>query len=360
MNLKFTHRKLTGLLAVVPTYERCFVDEMAAFNFPTARSMKLKEVMGYDRHRIVNGPVCVSDLAEVGMRYLFARKLLDKDGFDALLLVTQTPDYLMPPTSSVIHGHLGLKRDLWCMDINQGCAGFLIGLYQSFLLLDQPSIQRVVLINADVVSRKVSPQDRNSYPLIGDAASIAVVERSREENPIFANLKMDGSRREALMIPAGGMRTPSNSETAVLQQDPEGNLRALDHLRMDGSAVFNFVQTEVPAIIDELLQFAGADLSQIDRFLFHQPNRFMLEKLADKIKVPREKMPNNIVEHFGNSSGVTVPLATVFNCRDKLLQSSMKVCISGFGVGLTWGAAIMNMGPLSFCEITDFPNTTNE
>ena len=173
MNFTFKQRAITGLLTVIPSNERSFVDEMANFNFPEKRSLKLKEVMGYDKHRIVDGPVCVSDLAVAGMEHLFANMLLERDRFDALIVVTQSPDYIMPPTSNVIQGRLGLKQDLLCMDINQGCAGFIIGLMQGFLLLDQPSVERVVLINADVLSRKVSLRDRNSYPLIGDAASIA-------------------------------------------------------------------------------------------------------------------------------------------------------------------------------------------
>ena len=303
MNFEFSHCKISSLLAIVPRNERSFMEEMSSFNAPTSRSMKLKEVMGYDRHRIVDGPVCVSDMASFGMEHLFGKGLLNRDDFDALVLVTQCPDHFMPPTSSVIQGRLGLKQDLFCLDINQGCAGFVIGLIQGFLLLSQPNVHRVVLINADIVSRKVSKKDRNSYPLIGDAASIAVLESMEDPTPIRANLKMDGSRCDVLTIPAGGFRLPASPETAALEQDDEGNLRAKDHLRMNGTAVFNFVQVEVPPMIEDLLRTAGASITDIDYFLFHQPNRFMLEKLADKINIPYDKMPMNVVEHYGNSSG---------------------------------------------------------
>ena len=104
------------------------------------------------------------------------------------------------------------------------------------------------------------------------------------------------------MIPAGGMRLPSSLETAVLEDDGDNNFRAKDHLRMDGSAVFNFVQVEVPPMIEGLLRKAGGPSEEVDCFLFHQPNRFMLQKLADKMKVPYDKMPNNIVEHYGNAA----------------------------------------------------------
>lgn len=354
MNFTFSRRKISGLLAIVPANERNFLDEMAGFNFSPARSLKLKAVMGYDKHRIVDGPVCVSDLACRGLEYLFERGLLGRDDFDALLLVTQSPDYFMPPTSSVIQGRLGLKQDLFCMDINQGCAGFLVGVIQGFLLLDQPSVRKVVLINADVLSRKVSARDRNSYPLVGDAASITVLERSEDPAPIHANLKTDGTRCEALMIPAGGFRLPSSPETAIMEEDGENNLRSKDNLKMDGTAVFNFVQVEVPPMIADLMESAGASVDEVDYFLFHQPNRFMLQKLADKMKVPYGKMPCNIVETYGNSSGVTIPMAIAHNLGPRLSSESFKACLAGFGVGLTWSSMLMRLGPLGFCELIDF------
>ena len=310
--------------------------------------------MGYDKHRIVDGPVCSSDLACFGMESLFASGRLRREECDALIVVTQSPDYLMPATSSVIQGRLGLKQDMFCLDINQGCAGFLIGLFQAFFLLDQPAIRKAVLVNVDVLSRKTSVKDRNSYPLVGDAASIAIVERSEDPAPIHANLKMDGARCEALMIPAGGLRLPCSPETAVLEDDGENNLRAKDNLRMDGTAVFNFVQVEVPPMIEDLLRTAQATMEEVDCFLFHQPNRFMLQKLADRMRAPYEKMPSNIVERFGNSSGVTVPLAIVHNLRERLLAGSIRACLAGFGVGLTWSSMLMRLGPLDFCELVDY------
>ena len=170
--------------------------------------------MGYDKHRLVEADVCVSDLAVHGLEHLFARGLLDPHEIDALILVTQSPDHLMPPTSSIIQGRLALKQDMFCLDINQGCAGFVVGLIQAFLLLEQPAVGKVILINADVLSRKTSPKDRNSYPLIGDAASITVIERDRHRFGHSCQSQDGRHRNEALMIPAGGMRMPSTAATA--------------------------------------------------------------------------------------------------------------------------------------------------
>jgi 3-oxoacyl-[acyl-carrier-protein] synthase-3 len=360
MNFVFHDRKISGMLAVVPANERSFVDEMSKFNASPARSMKLKQVMGYDKHRLVVGPVCASDLACFAMEYLFENGLLDRDSIDALYVVTQSPDHFIPPTSSVIQGRLGLKQDMFCMDITQGCAGFLIGLMQAFLLLDQPTVRKVVLINVDVMSRKVSTRDRNSYPLIGDAASITIVERGESDGPIHANLKMDGTRRGALIIPAGGFRMPASPQTAILESDDDQNLRAPDHLRMDGSAVFNFVQTEVPPMIEALYRDAQITSEDVDYFLFHQPNRFMLQKLAETLKVPCEKMPSNVVEHYGNSSGVTIPMAIVHNLRDQICRATLRTCLAGFGVGLTWASMLLRLGPFEFCDLIQFPEEAVE
>jgi 3-oxoacyl-[acyl-carrier-protein] synthase-3 len=354
VKLRFCERQIEGLLTIVPTAERIFSEEMSAFNFPIERSVKLAEVMGYNRRRVVDGPACVSDLLVRGFEHLFDSGLIRPDELDALVVVTQTPDYLMPGTSFVIHGRLKLKRDMLCLDINQGCAGFLVGLMQGFSLLDQPSIAKVAIANADVLSRKVGRHDRNSYPLIGDAASITIVSRDTDSKTIHANIKTDGLRREALMIPAGGMREPSSEATRVETTDADGNLRARDNLMMDGAAVFNFVQNEVPPMIEELLDTANVPIEHIDQFVFHQPNKFMLQKLAQKLNVPISKMPSNVVEHFGNSSGVTIPMALTLNLRERLISATTRTVFAGFGVGLTWCSMLADVGPMQFCETINY------
>lgn len=339
---------------MVPARELTFLEEMKNFNFPESRSLKLKEVMGYDRRRLVEPGVCVSDLAVFGMKHLFERGLLKPDEIDGLFVVTQTPDHFMPPTSNIIQGRLGLKHDTFCLDISQGCAGFVIGLIQAFSLLEQESVRKVVLINADVLSRKTSPKDRNIYPLVGDAAAITIVERDTADSVIHASVKMDGTRSDVLTIPAGGMRMPSSPETAVLEDVGDKNLRAKDHLFMDGSAVFNFVQTEVPPLIEEVLKDADTTVGAVDYFLCHQPNRFMLQKLADKMKVPHARMPNNVVERFGNSSGATIPVAVIINMAERVKNEGCLACLAGFGVGMTWSSMLMRLAGLNFCELVDY------
>ena len=257
----------------------------------------------------------------------------------------------MPPTSNIIQGKLGLGREVICMDINQGCCGFIVGLTEAFMLLEQEEVNKVVLLNADVLSRKVSKHDRNSNPLIGDAATITIVEKSDSDTTIYGSIRMDGTGADALIIPAGGMRMPVNAETSELKEDAAGNFRSLEHLVMKGDEVFNFVQREVPPLIEDLLDRAVCGKEEVDWYMFHQPNRFMLHKLADKLGIPHEKMPSNIVENFGNASGATIPTNICFNIGEQLKDEKYLFCLSGFGVGLTWGALLMPVGKVDFCNI---------
>jgi 3-oxoacyl-[acyl-carrier-protein] synthase-3 len=147
---------------------------------------------------------------------------------------------------------------------------------------------------------------------------------------------------------------PSTPETAVMEQDSAGNWRSKDHLVMQGDDVFNFVQREVPPMIEHLLEEAKVKKEDVDWYMFHQPNKFMLNKLADKLGVAREKMPANIVENFGNASGVTVPTCISYNLGEQLVHDSLNLCMAGFGVGLTWSSIYMNVGNLKFNQIIEF------
>lgn len=354
MQLAYRNKRITGVLTVIPKNCKTFDEEMKNYQADKKRSRRLKLVMGYDRHHFVEPGVCASDLAVFGVETLLHEGKLRKEEIDAIVTVTHSPDYFMPTTGAVIHGRLGLDSHVYCVDISQGCTGYLTGLMEAFSLLDQPQTRKVLLINVDVLSHKVSKEDRNSYPLIGDAASVTVVERTEEETRIDGEIRMDGSRHDALMIPAGGFRQPSTPETAVLHEDSEGNRRSLDNLVMKGADVFNFVQTEMPPLLASLFARLGVKREEIDWFLFHQPNKFMVEKLAQAIDVPLEKMPSNIVTYFGNASGVTIPTNICYNVGEKLLGHTYKVCLAGFGVGLTWGAMVLELGQLDFCEMVEF------
>ena len=141
-----------------------------------------------------------------------------------------------------------------------------------------------------------------------------------------------------------------------MQEDKSGNAKSLDHFAMKGDEVFNFVQREVPPMIDTLLVKAGLTKDEVDYFMFHQPNKFMVKQLSNNLGISETKMPNNLVENFGNANSVTIPTLIAFNLGSRLKNESFLICIAGFGNGLSWSSLLMSIGELNFCEIIDYKN----
>lgn len=349
----FKNKKISGIVGLLPQNKYYFDDEINNYNFPEKQTKRLKKIMGYETHRIVKNTSYSSDLCIYGMRYLLENKIINKEEIGAIVVVTLSPDYFLPHISDIIHGVFDFDENVIGIDISQGCCGYLLGLMQSFMLLNQINDKKVVLFNVEVLSKKVSKNDRNDYPLIGDAAAVTVLENANNCNDIFFTLKNDGKRRDALKIPAGGFRLPNNTNTGKLVDIGDGNLRALDHMHMDGTAVFNFVQEEVPKCIDDILNYSCLRKEDIDYFLFHQPNMFMLQKLREKLSIPEEKLFVDLVKKYGNSSGPTIPLVITDHLSNEMKNKMQKCCLSAFGSGLTWGGLVMDLGKMDFCDLIE-------
>ena len=351
MIMHFKGKKITSMLGILPETVACFDDEVDNYSFPPKQTLRLKKIMGYDRHRLAKDSSAVSDFAVYGLKHMLDNGWIRKDEIGAVVTVTLCPDYFVPHISNLVQAKCELDKDVICLDIAQGCCGFLVGLMQAFMLLDHMD-KKVVLINGDIISHKVSKKDRNDYPLIGDGAAITVVENNGDDD-IYYEMNTDGKRADALIIPAGGFRMPSTSEIAVMVDQGDGNFRSLDNMSMNGSEVFSFVQTEVPVMLSEAFKREGKTKDDFDWFFFHQPNRFMLQKLAEKAELPFEKLPMNLVENFGNPSGASIPLTAIFNCSNELKEKNNRCCLSAFGSGLAWGVMFMNIGGLDHCEMIE-------
>lgn len=352
MKTTFYNKKITALLSVVPKTVVRFEEEVNNYTFPPKQTLRLQKVMGFKQHRIVQEDTATSDLCVAGLTYMLEQGWIRRGEIGGIVVATTSPDHLIPPVSSIIHGKFQLDEETVCVDISQGCAAFFWGLLEAFMLLDHTPGKKVIVFAADVLSKKVSKKDRNSYPLIGDGAGIAIVENCANVSDIHVILRNRGDLDGVLTIPAGGSRMPCTPETAILRDtENDGNLRALENLTMRGSEVFNFVQAEVPPLIEDILAFAEIKKEEIEWYLFHQPNKFMLRKLAEKLDVPYEKMPMNTVEEFGNSSGACIPVNITYNLADNMKTKLSRCCLSAFGSGLTWGAMIMDLGEMNFCEM---------
>ncbi len=347
--------RIRGVCATVPQQVYKFEDELKDFPFSEKSSRKLGRVMGFKEHRIADAQTTPCDLASYAMNCCFHHGWLDKSILPGMIVVAQMYDHQMPGNSKVMHGQLGLSPDTYCSDIYEHCIGFVSGLYTACSHI-AAGMDEVALVTTHGGACRANKQDRNTYPLCGDAAAVTVVSRSDDPaDSISFVFHNDGSRRDVLLVPAGGCRMPYSEETAKMYQDEMGNYRCLNDLHMDGTAVFQFVMESVPPLIDELCRYTGVDKEDIAYHVTHQPNKFMLQKLADLMGVPQERLFNNIVEYFGNSSAVTIPLNVAHNLGEKLFGEKALVCFSAFGAGLSLAAALCNLGGLDFCELIEHP-----
>ena len=354
MRTVFRGKRISGILGVLPERSVDFEEEVGNYAFPPRQTLRLQKVMGYQSHRLVKDTTATSDLCRAGLGHILHKGWLRREEIGGLVVATTCPDHLIPPVSNLVQGALGLDREVMCVDLSQGCVGFLLGVIQAMMMLEHIPDRKVVVLAADVLSRRTSPRDRNSFPLVGDGAGIAVVENCPGAGEVHTVLYNDGSRGDALRIPAGGSRMPSTPRTAALRdEEGDGNFRALDHLVMNGSDVFSFVQAEVPPLIEETLSWAGLGKEEVDWYLFHQPNRFMLRKLAEKLGLPYEKVPMDLVESFGNSSSACIPILAAKDLSRQLREGSPQCCLAAFGSGLSWGAMTMRLGPLDFCQLLE-------
>jgi 3-oxoacyl-[acyl-carrier-protein] synthase-3 len=266
----------------------------------------------------------------------------ERESIEALILVTQTPDHFMPATSCILQSRLGLSKRCAAFDVNQSCAGYVYGLWIASSLTR--SCRRVLLLVGDTISRVVSPQDRTVTSLFGDAGTATALEQDETAPPMTFELGSDGSGACNLTVPAGAFRIPSTAATRERTERDGGNLRADADLFMDGAEVFTFALREAPGMIQRTLAAAGTVPAEIDAFVLHQANRFMIQQLVKRLRIPPEKAPLGLTI-YGNTSSASIPLAITTELRETIGHAEQRLLLGGFGAGFAWGGAVLSIGP---------------
>ena len=290
--------------------------------------------------RVAPPEICASDLCEAAARRLLAETGLTPADLDALVFVSQTPDYRMPATAACLQDRLGLPKSAAAFDLNCGCTGFIYGLLQACLLTGAGA-RRVLVLAGDTSTRLVNPGDNSVRMIFGDAGSAVLIEPGPDAAVI--TVKTDGSGARHLMIPAGGARRPADAEAAAELADTNGNRRSALDLFMDGMEIMNFTLREVPPVIEETLAAAGWPRESVGAYVLHQANRFILDYLRKKMKLPPEVWPVTM-ERTGNTGPASIPLALARDGARLRRENRLARCLlCGFGVGLSWGAAAVNL-----------------
>jgi len=325
--------------------ETTLSNEELAESFPDWTPEKIAAKTGIVQRRIAAPQECASDLAVAAARKLFASGACRPEEIDFLLLCTQSPDYFLPTTACILQDRLGLPTRAGALDFNLGCSGFVYGLGLAKGLVETGQAANVLLLTADTYSKFLHPNDRSVRPLFGDAAAATLVQR-RPDAPasdlpwigpfVFGT---DGRGMENLIVHAGGMRQPAQGRTSS-GPDAIAALPSPDHLSMNGPEIFTFALRAVPQAVKELLERAERTIDDIDLFVFHQANRYMLEHLREKLKIPAEKFVV-AMSHVGNTVSSTIPIALKEAVGRSLLPPGKLVMLVGFGVGYSWSATLI-------------------
>ncbi len=353
MRFQFNNLKISGVFVVLPEKEYLFEDDMHFNALSEKRNRALATMMGYERHRFFKSRSCTSEVVGWGLTTLFEKQFLQKDEIVALIVSNMSPDFIMPGTSKIIAKICGLQNDILTIDINEACVGFVNGLFHGFNILNSlKSKGKVILVNGDCFGKEPDRSNTTSYPLAGEAISLTVLERTEVANQIFYDGKSDFKYWEALVYPDYGFRKLSKHEQELLSGKIYANNPVISSLHMDGQSVFNYVLQDVFRYLVDFLDCTQTEKKDIDYFFFHQPNNFMLEKLAQSFEIISEKMPKDVVKYYGNSNSATIPVCMVHNARNQLLDDKIYKCLfSAFGAGLSYAAILMDIGKMDFCEM---------
>ena len=310
---------------------------------------EIVDKVGIKQRRFAETDTCSSDLCFAAAEKLIADMNIDKSEIDLLIFVSQTPDYRMPATSILLQERLGLSKQTAAFDISLGCSAFIYGLSVVYALMQTGGFRKALLLDGETRSRIYSPKDRKTAFLFGDGGIAAIIENNEKFGESFFSLNSDGSKESLIKINGGGYRMPSSEETLKEKVvDEYGNIRTEEHGYMSGADVFNFVLLEIPKDIKSLLAFSKTELKEINYYVFHQANSYMNNYLAKKLKLEADKVPT-CIEKFGNTSSVSIPLTIVSELQNNL-EGRKKMLLSGFGVGMSWASAIIN---LENCFISD-------
>lgn len=315
---------VTGLACALPK-KKIDTDEYIKY-FGKDIVEQFKKTTGIKSRYISNGKQTASDLCYIAAKELLQKKNLTGDDIDALIFITQFPDYKAPSTSFVLHKRLGIKKECITFDINLGCSGFVNGMYMISGLIQSGAITRALLLIGDAELNHPLYKDHSFSMMFGDAGSACIIEKGKGQ--VSGIIKADGNGYNVMITPYPGARFPNK----YVNGSKDGLVK-----KMAGDDTFLFTITEVPKLFKEYFELNRCSWNDFDYCILHQANLFILNHIAKRIKLPKEKMPISI-DKYGNTDGASIPLGIVDLCENKIQKDEkLKLIVCGYGVGLSWG-----------------------
>lgn len=335
------------MIMVIKSYIKAiagYLPEKIEQNDVTKRLTKKTGI--YERH-IAGEQECASDLAVHAAERMFMQCAIKRESIDFIILCTQSPDYFLPTTACILQERLRLSKRCGAFDINLGCSGYIYGLSIAKGLIETGQAKQVLLLTAETYSKFIHPEDESVRPLFGDGATATLIaaEQTDKEGIYSFSFGTDGSGANHLIVPAGAHRNPYCKTSAVEQVDDGGNRRTNYHLYMNGGEISNFALNVVPDTVCAILEKSGLQKTDVDYYVFHQANKFMLDFLQQKCELQGLPFWNNST-NCGNTVSSSVPLAITQLLETAKAPTLDKVMLVGFGVGLSWAGCMVNLSPM--------------
>ena len=328
--------RIAGLASAVP--QQVVETTSYADVFGADEIAKVIRATGVQRRRVAPQGMCTSDLCFAAGDRLLEDLGWERDSVDALVFVSQTADYVLPATSCLLQDRLRLPTTCAALDVNLGCSGYVYGLWVASHLVASGASRRCLLAVGEVASRRIGAKDRSAVMLFGDAGTVTALEPTEDKvTPWTFDLGTDGSGGRHLIVPAGGTRVLPDDQNAIVREYEDGNPRCLNDLYMNGAEIFLFTLNRVPKLLAGIEAAAEVSRNDVDAFVFHQANEFMLKHLVKNMGLPAEKVPL-VLRNFGNTSSASIPLAMTETLASRLPTEELNLILAGFGVGLSWGA----------------------
>ena len=342
-NALFRHARISGVVADVPERRINIDDEIAFFNNDRKLLERNKKILGLGTRHIIDERTNFSDLCESAANRLLKRLEIDKSTIDTLLVSSTSHDYRYPATACVLQNRLGLSETVMCNDLcGLGCSAYVHALLQAFALIESGVSKRCLICAGDLKSLHSDRRNRNSNMLFGDAATATLVEYSSDETPSYFVTGSRGAGWDKLIAPAGGHDIPIYADIAGLEvTDSTGNVWRMWDDIMKGMEIFKFSTDVGPKSVTEVLTFAGCTQADVDYFAFHQANKQIVRSVAMYLGLPADKFSTEAFRNYGNCGVAAVVTDVCHNLHGRKLQ---KVCLTGFGVGLSWASVLLDLG----------------
>lgn len=317
--------------------ERNVTNEELVKDFPEWTVEKINNKIGIKERHVAAADETASDLAFKAAEKLFEEASVDKSTIDYVILVTQSPDYFLPTTACILQERLGLSTAIGAIDVNLGCSGFIYGVSLAKGLILGEMATRVLLITSETYSKYIHPNDKGNRTIFGDAAAATLIGTEGLGEICHFSFGTDGKGAENLIVKSGcsRFRDPLND----LAFDDYGNPKSSDFLYMDGAAILNYTLDYFPPLAIETLKKNGLEKEEVDLFIFHQANKYIMNLLRKKLGIPEEKY-YTFYELVGNTVSSTIPIAMKAALEDGSLKKGFKVMSAAPGLGYSWGGVI--------------------